>query len=212
MSKARTIQLEDITICIPSRRPEAEPFLAQALKSCAFAGVAEVLCLRDYHNDGAGHTRNKLLNGVRTEWVRFLDADDHLIAPWMMDGTLDADLIISPVKCFYHENRQFDADLRPVRFNQLSVEDMIEHGVVIHPNGMLWKTESLRDLGEWEHSLQAGFDIELFARALWSSLQIEKYCDPTAIFRYWNNPVGYTSARKDEWLTNKYLYHPPRKP
>lgn len=95
----RSYANRDVTVCIPSI-----PVRAHYLHRCLASWTAQTVLpvaysiAVDHNREGAGPTRNRAMDGVRTEWIAFCDDDDevdqghlgHLL--WVAE-TMDADVV-----------------------------------------------------------------------------------------------------------------------
>lgn len=90
--------MTQLTIVIPTMH---RPTLSKAIASVVYQHErAEMIVVSDLHHSGAGPTRNRGIQAVRTPWVGFLDDDDVLLpdyVPVMQQHMDDADLIVSRI-------------------------------------------------------------------------------------------------------------------
>lgn len=91
----------DITVCIPTIPPRRDMLLRAVLSvSLQSLPAAALSIAQDVRHEGAGVTRQRALDGARTEWVAFLDDDDafmanHLETLYAAAMDTDADYVYS---------------------------------------------------------------------------------------------------------------------
>ena len=144
-------------------------------------------------NRGGNVARNRLLEMAQGEWVQFLDADDYL-HPEKIERQLQTpnkpdsiDVIYSPVTCeTWDGNSISDTSVIDVDVNQ-SLEEQWIRWQVAQTGGVLWKRESLMEIGGWNADFPCCQDNEITFRAIKSGLKFHFCGRADAVYRIWSD-------------------------
>lgn len=191
--------MTDVTVCIPSIPPRAK-LLERAMRSVAAQShpVVAVSVAVDHAKEGAATTRNRALDGARTEWVVFLDDDDELHVPFVARclehaAATDADVVFPWFDVIggadpFPANRgvQFDPE-HPHSFPITTlVRRSCAEAVGGFPNvgaGPPGEIAAGEDFRFWNLMGQSGARVEHLDEVLWS----------------WHHDSGNVGGRPDRW-------------
>lgn len=179
-------------------------------------GTREVLSrLRDrvtvVTQDAAGGNaaRNRGLEALDTKWVQFLDADDWLLPQKIeyhveLAERTDCDLVYGPVRIQRGTQPVSEERYGPTVAGP-APEHWLSYGLT-QTGGILWRTQSLRDLGGWNERQPVCQDNELAMRAVLAE-RTTAYCSRAdAVYRIWasntvsRRDVGRTVAAKTQLI------------
>ena len=125
---------------------------------------------------GASRARNRGLEACHTEWIYFFDSDDELSPSFLEEvipQTDDFDMILFPTL------QEVNGKIAPRAFVTRSSATAQILSSTLNTQGMLFRTEFLREIGGWNETLHIWDDWELGIRALlhtprilWQSRQV----------------------------------------
>jgi len=150
-------------------------------------------------NRGGNVTRNRLLELATGEWLQYLDADDYLL-PEKIERQLAAvqnetvDIIYSPPLIeTWNENGGVDSTVGNLDFDA-PIELQWIRWQVAQTGTVLWKTESLKQIGGWHEEYPCCQDNEVTLRAIQQGLVFKAVSHADAVYRIWSEG---TVCRRD---------------
>jgi glycosyltransferase involved in cell wall biosynthesis len=139
-------------------------------------------------NRGGNPCRNRLLELSSGEWLQFLDADDYLLPDKVakqMEKIPEADVIYGPVLLRTEASSHASEKLSIPD----SGADLYEQWIrwqVCQTGGVLWRRESLLQIGGWNESFFCCQDNEVCLRAIKAGLKFAYCPGPGAVYRIWS--------------------------
>lgn len=143
-------------------------------------------------NRGGNHTRNRLLELARGEWVQYLDADDYLLPKKIehqmefLKARPDVDVVIGPAILEYHD--QLDA-----RRQVLEIPEPHDYWALLaswhlpQTGAPLWRKTAILDAGGWDPSQPCCQEHELYLRLLMAAKRFAFCPTSGAIYRQWSD-------------------------
>ena len=154
------VDVEIILVCNVRAIPEGYNPLPEEIKGFVFIHEPR---------SGSAHARNAGLHAASGEWVQFLDVDD-LLDPEKIHHQLafpEADAIVSPHTYVYLNGNEENSKWLP----QDIWIGLLNSGLG-STSSMLWKRQSLLDIGGWSTDYQSHQEYELLFRLLESGKKV----------------------------------------
>lgn len=159
-----------------------------------FASNKIIFTKRDKEPKGAPTCRNIGARIAKYEYLLFLDSDD-LLAPWSINERLDIIKNDSDYKAFIFQGLEFDNDnsnyhrLRTRFKSQDPIMESINFRSSLQTSCIIWKYNTIEDLGFWNENLKILQDAEIHLRFF---LKKNKYL--------WANEIPDVFIRKHSHL------------
>lgn len=139
-------------------------------------------------NQGGNPARNRLLELATGEWVQYLDADDYLlpdkVAQQLRHATnTGCDVVYSPVKIEDGESGAWQ-ETKPDQ--DQSIEELWIRWQVAQTGAVLWRRQTLEDIGGWNEDYSCCQDNELTLRAILSAARFSFCSSAGAVYRVWS--------------------------
>ena len=143
-------------------------------------------------NRGGNHTRNRLLELARGEWLQYLDADDYLL-PDKIERQVEflaahpaTDIVFGPMTMEYAEKKDSPRKLLPIP----APHDpwiLLARWFLPQTGALLWRKQAVLDVGSWKPDQQCCQEHELYLRLLMAGKRFA-YCEHNgAIYRQWGD-------------------------
>jgi len=159
--------MSELTFCIPVA-PYHMPLVDRAMTSVQAQTIpCELLTLRDTDERGAGWTRNRLLEQVKTPFVSFLDADDEIEPEFdetcfKVWSQLRGDHYIYPN--WYVDERIIQAPAPSELWVKNPGDSDSVRRLNFHPITTFLTTASVRRIGGFDEILPGGEDSDFYIR------------------------------------------------
>jgi glycosyltransferase involved in cell wall biosynthesis len=162
-------------------------------------------------NNGACAARNSGLAAVRSEYVLFMDADDHIEGDFL--NSIVSASIEQATDVMFGVSRSEKAGKveniyqLPAQATQREILRCYLVGRYTQTGAILWRAQFIREIGGWNAGLLRNQDIELVLRAL---LRGARARSTSAGFLVWNqhDGLGRISRRAGEAVTRSEIaYH-----
>ena len=143
-------------------------------------------------NRGGNHTRNRLLELAKGEWVQYLDADDYLLPTKianqmeLVQARADADVIIGPAIWEYYEaggtRREVPEIPEPCDYWCLLASWQLPQ-----TGAPLWRKSAILEVGGWDPQQPCCQEHELYLRLLMGGKRFAFSSNSGAVYRQWSD-------------------------
>ena len=150
-------------------------------------------------NRGGNAVRNRLLDLARGEWVQYLDADDYLLCDKIaqqMDFLVihpGTDVVFGPMTIEHWSESDNRRELLPIP-EPYDVWVLLASWRLPQTGALIWRKQSIFDVGGWKESQPCCQEHELYVRMLIAKKQFKYWPTNGAIYRQWSN---MTVCRRD---------------
>ena len=145
-------------------------------------------------NRGGNVARNRLLELSSGEWLQYLDADDYLLPDKVnqqiqfLQQVNSSDTIYSP-----HITEELGKEGKTIQYPHIITNIPEPHNLWLlvirwqmpQTGGLLFRKQSLIDIGGWREDLKHCQDYDLYIRLIIANKRFSYFNYPAAVYRWW---------------------------